>query len=143
MNILLIHPVIQVTAIAVILVTAYLGFQRVRSLHFGAKVEFRRNLHAGLGAAGLLTMLMGLAGGLIMVARVLNKQPLNSLHGQSGMVLLPFMLFGLFTGFYLYLYPPKGKILSVLHGLNNLIVLLLIVFQVFTGIPLVESILNG
>jgi len=143
MNILIIHPLIQLTAIVVICITAYFGFQRVRSLHFGAKVKFKRNLHAALGATGLITILMGLAGGLIMVARVLDKQPLSSLHGKGGMVLLPFILAGIFSGFYLYVYPPRTKALSVIHGLNNLIILVLILFQIITGIPLALTVLAG
>lgn len=133
MNLLVIHPVLQLGAISLAFYVAYLGLQRTRSLHFGATAAFKRNLHASLGAASLLAMLAGLTGGLIMLSRVLGRQPLTSLHGKVGMLLLPFLLFGIFSGFYLYLSPPKNKLLSALHGLNNLIILLLAVFQIWSG----------
>ncbi len=135
MNLLVIHPVVQVIAIFLALYTAYLGLQRTRSLHFGKQARFRRDLHAGLGTVSLVTLLGGMAGGAIMASRFLeDHQPLESLHGKGGLILLPFLLIGLFTGFYLYIAPPKGKILSIIHGVNNLIILGMILFQVFTGI---------
>lgn len=142
MNILLlIHPVAQLAAVALALYVAYLGFQRTRSLHFKAATSFKRDLHAGLGALALLGMLVGIAGGLIMVSRVLDKSPLHSPHGIGGMVLLPFLLFGIFSGFFLYMSPPKGKLLSALHGINNLIILLLAIFQLASGFLFLMSLL--
>ncbi|MHB8809155.1 MAG: hypothetical protein ACYC9M_03985 [Desulfobulbaceae bacterium] len=136
MNILLIHPLLQLGALALAFYAAFLGLQRTRSLHFGATVKFKRNPHAGLGATSLLVLLTGMIGGLVIFSRFRGTPPLESYHGLGGMVLLPFLLFGIFSGMYLYASPPKTKILSALHGINNLLVLLLAVFQMYSGILL-------
>lgn len=133
MNLLLVHPALQLGAIALSFYVAFLGLQRTRSLHLGTATRFKRNLHAGLGAAALVSMLAGIAGGLIMLSRLLGRQPLESLHGKIGMLLLPFILLGLFSGFSLYLTPPKGKLLATLHGFNNMVILLLALFQIWSG----------
>lgn len=136
MILLLIHPILQLGAISLAFYAAYLGLQRASSLHFGAATKFKRNLHAVLGAASLIGMLAGMAGGLIIFSRFHGTPPLESYHGLGGAALLPFLLFGILSGLYLYAYPPKNKILSAIHGINNLIILLMASFQIITGIQL-------
>lgn len=136
MILLIVHPIVQLAAIALAFYAAYLGLQRARSLHFGATTKFKRNLHAGLGATSLIAMLAGMAGGLIIFSRFHGSPPLESYHGLGGVALLPFLIFGIASGLYLYAYPLKNKILSALHGINNLIILLMTLFQIVTGIQL-------
>ncbi len=132
MFLLSIHPAAQITAILLACYAAYLGLQRTQSLHFGKTAKFQRERHVILGAIALLTMLGGLAAGLIIVARFMQN-PEMGLHDDIALLLLPFLLFGLFSGFYLYLNPEKRKIIPAIHALNNLLILLLALVQILTG----------
>jgi hypothetical protein len=145
MILLSVHPLIQLTAVAMAFYAAWLGWRRGRSLHFGREaVEFPRDRHVLVGSLSLMLMLGGIAGGLIMVVRYLGRSMLSSgLHGQAAMVALPFMVFGLFSGFYLYLNPAKRIVLPALHGLNNLLIILFTLLQLITGLRLYLSLLAG
>jgi hypothetical protein len=128
------HPLLQLITIILCLYALYLGCSRIQSLHFGRKNGFKRDRHAIVGTLALGSLMLGMAGGAIIVARYLAKPVLESLHGKGAMVLLPFILFGLFSGFYMYLNPEKRKIFPIIHMVNNIIVLLLLCFQLATGI---------
>ena len=128
-----IHPVAQLFAILVGFYAAYLGYQRVRSLHFGAATRFLREHHVIAGTISLVSMLGGIAAGFIMVSRFLQN-PDMGLHVAVAMMILPLGVFGIFSGFFLYLNPQKRKILPAVHGINNLVILLLALVQIVTGI---------
>jgi uncharacterized membrane protein len=132
MLLLSIHPIAQLAAIAVGVYAAYLGIQRSMSLHFGKATRFQRERHVIAGSIALISMLGGIAAGLIMVSRFMEN-PNMGLHEIIAKVLLPFLVFGIFSGFYLYLNPGKGKTLSAVHAINNLIIVHLAVLQIITG----------
>ena len=143
MNILSIHPLLQLVAIGMAIYAAWLGLHRAKALHFGKLDRFQRDLHVLAGSLALMMMLGGAAGGLIMVSRYLNRPMLGALHGQAAMGMLPFLIFGLFTGFYLYLYPAKRTILPLVHAINNLTLILFALLQVYTGVRFYLSLLAG
>lgn len=145
MILLSVHPLIQLTAITLALYAGWLGSLRALRLHFGrGDREFPRDRHVLTGSLALMLMLGGIAGGLIMVVRHLQKPLLNSgLHGQAAMVVLPCIVFGLFSGFYLYLNPAKRTILPALHGLNNLLLILSALLQIFTGVRFCLALASG
>ena len=132
MLLLSIHPIAQLTAIAVGVYAAYLGIQRTKSLHFGKSTRFLRQRHALAGSIALISMLGGIAAGLIIVSRFMENPNLG-LHGIIAKLLLPLLIFGIFSGFYLYLNPQKGKVLPAIHAINNLIIVHLALLQIITG----------
>ena len=132
MLLLSIHPIAQLTAIAVGVYAAYLGIQRTKSLHFGKSTRFLRQRHALAGSIALISMLGGIAAGLIIVSRFMEN-PNMGLHGIIAKLLLPLLIFGIFSGFYLYLNPQKGKVLPAIHAINNLIIVHLALLQIITG----------
>jgi hypothetical protein len=132
MLLLSIHPIAQLTAIAVGVYAAYLGIQRTQSLHFGKSIRFLRQRHALAGSIALISMLGGIAAGLIIVSRFMEN-PNMGLHGMIAKLLLPLLIFGIFSGFYLYLNPQKGKVLPAIHAINNLIIVHLALLQIITG----------
>ena len=79
MLLLSIHPIAQLTAIAVGVYAAYLGIQRTKSLHFGKSTRFLRQRHALAGSIALISMLGGIAAGLIIVSRFMEN-PNIGLH---------------------------------------------------------------
>ncbi len=93
------HPLGQTAAIVLGFYLAYLGLERVRSLHFGHAIHFKRDRHDLLGALALIFLLFGMAGGLIMVARYLEKPILASMHGKGALVFLPFLMLVCFRAF--------------------------------------------
>ena len=132
MLLLSIHPIAQLTAIAVGVYAAYLGIQRTKSLHFGKSTRFLRERHALAGSIALISMLGGIGAGLFIVSRFMEN-PNMGLHGIIAKLLLPLLIFGIFSGFYLYLNPRKGKVLPAIHAINNLIIVHLAVLQIITG----------
>jgi hypothetical protein len=132
MLLLSIHPIAQLTAIAIGIYAAYLGVQRSMNLRFGKATRFQRERHVLAGSIALISMLGGIAAGLIMVSRFMEN-PNMGLHGIIAKVLLPFIVFGIFSGFFLYLNPGKSKKLSAIHAINNLIIVHLAVLQIITG----------
>ena len=134
MPIISIHPVVQSGAILLVSYAAYLGLSRALNLHFGKPTRFNRQRHVVIGALALVTLLGGIAGGMIVVILFLHKPILTGIHGKGAMLGLPFLLFGLVSGFYLYRKPKPRKLLPALHAINNLLVALFTLLQVYTGI---------
>ena len=131
--ILSIHPAAQLFAILIAFYAVYLGFQRTKSLHFGKSVKFLRKRHVIAGTIALISMLGGIAAGVIMVNRYLLSPDMD-LHEAGAMIILPLGVFGIFSGFFLYLNPRQRKILPAVHGINNFIILVLALAQSVTGI---------
>lgn len=143
MILLVVHPLLQTLALALVIYAARLGWHRTASLHFGRVDKFERDRHVLVGSLALLMMLGGVAGGLIMVSRYLHRPVLGGLHGQLALIFLPFLLFGLFTGFYLYLIPARRKVLPAIHGSNNLLIIFFALLHLYTGIRFYLSLLSG
>ena len=131
--ILSIHPVAQLTAILIGFYAAYLGLQRTQSLHYNRSVRFLRERHVITGVIALISMLGGIAAGVIMVNRYLLS-PDMGLHFANAILILPLGVFGIFSGFFLYLIQGKRTILPAIHGINNFAILALALVQIVTGI---------
>jgi len=65
--VLVIHPIIQFSAVLLTLYVFYLGVQRFRFFHLYQKTVFRWKRHVLLGEIALGTLLGGMMGGVTMV----------------------------------------------------------------------------
>lgn len=133
--ILSLHPFLQGLGILLAFYGAFLGLQRVRSLHFGQKgVVFRRKRHALIGGISLFMLLGGLAGGKIIASLIWQGLVVIERHENLALIILPFLLIGIGTGLYLYFKPGPRKVLPAIHGLNNAVLLILLLVQAYSGI---------
>lgn len=141
---LLLHPIIQLSAILLAYYAGYLGLQRTRSLHFGHRVLFQRKRHAATGAVALVVLMCGYFGGLILASAMPPGHEGGEIHEIVGTILLPLFVIGGTTGYYLYSIPKKNKTLAIIHGLNNLVILILLLVQIFSGWHILkEHVLGG
>ncbi|MBW2604994.1 MAG: DUF4079 family protein [Deltaproteobacteria bacterium] len=130
---LVLHPIIQISAIIITLYVFCLGIQRFRMLHLKHKVKFNWNRHVILGKTVFAAMLAGLFGGVIMAYHYWHGFLITGTHGKTAMIMLPLILFGLISGWYMNREKKKRKILPIVHGLVNLSILLLAFSQIITG----------
>ncbi|MBW2641749.1 MAG: DUF4079 family protein [Deltaproteobacteria bacterium] len=130
---LVIHPIIQLSATLMALYVFYLGFQRFRSLHFKQKVKFNWKRHVFLGKIAMVSWLAGMAGGICVAYLYWHRFLITGTHGKLAIVMLPLILFGLFSGLYMNRVKKKRKLLPFVHGFVNLIVLILSLYQISTG----------
>ncbi len=79
------HPAWQVACTLLGLYVAWLGLKRFRSLHLGQKVAFPRARHALLGKVALVGLLLGMAGGAIMVRWLWHNWLVTGVHGWLGL----------------------------------------------------------
>jgi len=130
---LVIHPVIQLSALLLALYVLYLGVQRFRFLHLKQKALFRRKRHVVLGEIALATLLSGMLGGMAMVYIFWNGFLITGTHGKVALVMAPFIIFGIVSGVYMNVKKKERRIFNLIHGLNNLILMILAVIQVVSG----------
>lgn len=130
---LIIHPILQFSAILPALYVFYLGFQRFRMLHLKQKAKFNWKRHVFLGKIVLITWLLGMLGGLSMAYYTWHGFLVTGTHGRVAFIMLPLILFGLFSGLYMNKKKKKRKILPFIHGTANLILLILALYQISTG----------
>jgi len=129
------HPFFQGLSILLAFYAAFLGLQRVRSLHFRQQgVLFRRKRHALVGAIALFMLLGGLGGGKIIAHFIWQGLVVIERHETMALILLPFLLIGIATGLFLYFSPGQRKVLPAVHGINNAILLILLLVQAYSGI---------
>ena len=121
---LVIHPIIQLSAIMLTLYVFYLGVQRFRSLHLRQKTLFRWNRHVLLG---------GMMGGITMIYLYLHGFLITGVHGKVALVMTTFIIFGGTTGLYMDRNKKKRTALPLIHGLSNLVLLILALTQIVTG----------
>lgn len=140
---LVIHPIIQLSAVMLTLYVFYLGVQRFRSLHLRQKTLFRWNRHVLLGKIALLALLGGMMGGITMVYLYFHGFLITGVHGKVAFVMTPFIVFGGMTGLYMDRNKKKRTALPLIHGLNNLVVLILALAQVVIGWRLYMLLISG
>ena len=129
------HPFFQGLSILLAFYAAFIGLQRVQSLHFGRQgVTFNRKRHALIGGIALFMLLGGLAGGKIIAHLVWQELVVIRLHGTIALTILPFLLIGIATGLYLYFKPGQRRVLPAVHAINNAILLILLLVQAYSGI---------
>ena len=130
---LVIHPIIQLSAVVLTLYVFCLGVQRFRSLHLHQKTLFRWKRHVLLGKIALLALLGGMMGGITMVYLYLHGFLITGIHGKVALVMTTFIIFGGTTGLYMDRNKKKRTALPLIHGLSNLVLLILALTQVVTG----------
>ena len=132
-GLLVIHPIIQSSAILIALYVFYLGVERIRSLHLHQKRAFRWKRHVVWGEIALVALLAGVLGGMIVVKLYWHGFLITGTHGKVALVMVPFIIFGLVSGLYMNRNRKERGALPLVHGLNNLIVLVLALAQVLSG----------
>jgi nitric oxide reductase large subunit len=130
---LVIHPVIQLSAIVSTVYVFYLGVQRFRSLHLKQKTLFRWKRHVVLGEIALGALLAGVLAGMTVVYVYWHGFLMTETHGKVALVMVPFILFGLFSGLYMNRKRRHRRLLPLVHGLNNLILLIFALTQLVSG----------
>jgi nitric oxide reductase large subunit len=130
---LVIHPIIQLSAVVLTLYVFCLGVQRFRSLHLHQKTLFRWKRHVLLGKIALLALLGGMMGGMTMVYFYLHGFLITGVHGKVAFVMTIFIIFGGTSGLYMDRNKKKRTALPLIHGLSNLVLLILALTQVVTG----------
>ena len=130
---LVIHPIIQFSAVMLTLYVFSLGVHRFRSLHFHQKTLFRWKRHVLLGKIALLALFSGMMGGMTMVYFHWHGFFITGFHGRVALVMTPFIIFGAATGLYMNHNKKKRTALPMIHGLGNLVLLIFALTQVITG----------
>jgi len=130
---LVIHPIIQLSAIVLTLYVFYLGVQRFRSVHLHQKTLFRWKRHVLLGKIAMSALLGGMMGGMTMVYLYFHGFLITGIHGKTALVMAVFIILGGASGLYMNHNKKKRTALPVIHGLNNFILLIFALTQVITG----------
>ena len=140
---LYIHPVLQLTALVLALYALALAWPRFVSLHLGRKKLFNRRRHVLVGQASLILMLLGMAGGALMVRLYWRRWFATGEHAWVALIMLPLLLWGLGSGLYLAGSPRPRRWLPALHGLGNLVLLGLGLWQIHEGAEVIEHFVRG
>ena len=130
---LVIHPIIQLSAIVLTLYVFYLGVNRFRSLHLHRKTLFRWKRHVLLGKIVMLALLGGMIGGIAMMYLYRHGFLITGTHGKVALVMAIFIIFGSASGLYMNRNKKKRTALPMIHGLSNFILLIFALTQVVTG----------
>jgi hypothetical protein len=130
---LVIHPIIQFSAILLTLYLFYLGVQRFRSFHLHQKRLFRWKRHVLLGKIAMLALLGGMMGGMTMVYLYWHGFLITGFHGRVALTMIPFIIFGTASGLYMNHNKKKRTALPMIHGLSNFVLLILALTQAVTG----------
>jgi nitric oxide reductase large subunit len=141
--VLVIHPIIQLSALLLALYVFYLGIQRFRFFHLHQKAVFRWKRHVALGEIALGVLLAGMLGGLAMVYVYWHGFLITGIHGKVALVMVPFIIFGLVSGLYMNHKKRKRRILPFVHGLNNLVVLIMAIGQIISGLWVYRAFVLG
>jgi nitric oxide reductase large subunit len=141
--VLVIHPIIQLSALLLALYVFYLGIQRFQFFHLHQKAVFRWKRHVALGEIALGVLLAGMLGGLAMVYVYWHGFLITGIHGKFALVMVPFIIFGLVSGLYMNHKKRKRRILPFVHGLNNLVVLIMAIGQIISGLWVYRAFVLG
>jgi hypothetical protein len=131
---LLLHPIIQLSAIVLSCYVFYLGFQRFRIVYLKQQAHFQWKKHVNLGRLAFCILLIGMAGGITMVRIYWHRFFMTGVHGKVALVMIPLILFGFSSGFYMNAVKKKRTILPIIHGINNFCTLILALSQIVTGL---------
>jgi hypothetical protein len=130
---LVIHPIIQFSAILLTLYIFYLGVQRFRAFHLHQKTLFKWKRHVLLGKIAMSALLGGMMGGMTMVYLYWQGFLITGFHGRVALIMTPFIIFGTASGLYMNHNKKKRMALPMIHGLSNLVLLILALTQAVTG----------
>ncbi len=130
---LLIHPLMQLTATFLVLVVLQQGVQRFRFQHLKQKAAFAWKWHVYLGSCVIAIWSAGFVGGLMLVRNYWYAVFITGVHGKVGVAMLPFMLVAIVSGWTMHRMKRRRKVLPLIHGANNLVLVLLALFQLYSG----------
>lgn len=128
-----IHPIWQASATIVAVYAFFLGFSRFRASHLKHKTKFNWKRHVRFGTVALTAWLIGMAGGLAMVALNFPTIFITGTHAKVGAAMGVLVVIGLSSGVYMNKFKKKRRLLPLIHGVNNFILLLLAFSQAWTG----------
>lgn len=143
MFVLIIHPIVQFSALILTCYVFYLGYQRFSSVYLKQNVPFLWKRHVSLGVVALVTFLAGMAGGILMVYIYWRSYLITGLHATVAIVVFPLIVFGLVSGIFMNAKKKKRKWLPILHGANNTLVLILALVQAVTGWNILRNYVLG
>jgi hypothetical protein len=141
--VLVIHPIVQLSALLLALYVLYLGIQRFRFLHLHHEIVFHWRQHVALGEIALGVLLAGMVGGIAIVYIFWHGLFMTGIHGKVALVMAPFIIFGLISGLYMNHKKRKRRILPFVHGLNNLVVLIMAISQIISGLWVYRNFVLG
>lgn len=136
------HPVWQVVFTLLGLYVAWLGLKRLAALHLGRNTSFPRSRHILLGKITLVALILGAAGGAIMVRWLWQGWLVTGVHGWLGMVVIGLALIGLASGLVLERRPRTRRALPLVHGLTNLSLLALCLVNFYFGDHILDALGN-
>ena len=134
-----IHPAWQVIFTLLGLYVAWLGLQRMRSLHWGQKAAFARSRHILLGKTVLAGVILGAVGGAVLARWMWLGWLITGAHAWLGVAVVVLALGGLGLGLYLERHPGGRKDLALVHGVVNLLVIALCLAQFYVGDQLLDA----
>lgn len=138
-DLIIFHPAWQVALTLLGLYVAWLGIKRLRSLHLGRTVSFPRARHVLLGKITLVGLILGAAGGAIMVRWMWKAWLITGAHAWLGLVVAIMALVGLATGLVLERRPRPRQAMPLLHGLVNLTLLALCLVNFYFGDHILDA----
>jgi hypothetical protein len=140
---LLIHPLMQLMATALVLVVMHHGIQRFRFQHLKQKAAFPWKRHVYLGTCVIAIWSAGFMGGLMVVRNYWYAVFITGVHGKVGAAMLPFMLIGIVSGWIMHSRKRRRRILPLIHGVNNLVLVLLALLQLYSGWQVLNAFVWG
>jgi heme/copper-type cytochrome/quinol oxidase subunit 4 len=140
---LLIHPLMQLTATVLALAVLQQGIQRFRFQHLKRKATFKWKRHVYLGTSVAAIWTAGLLGGLMVVRNYWYTVFITGVHGKVGVTMLPFVLIGVVSGWFMHLRKRRRSMLPLVHALNNLVLVFLALFQLLSGWQVLNTFVWG
>ncbi len=138
-SIILIHPILQVTAAAILFYVAYLGWQRYKSKqdkYRDQNIIFKWNTHVRMGILFFVLLFIGAAAGLLTYKYILERSFFDSgPHAYLGMAILFIFALGVGMGYRLSNGGGPDS-LPKIHMMVNFFGVILILLQIFLGISL-------
>ena len=137
MNILALHPVLQICTVVTVCWVFALGVKRFLQLHMKKNVVFPWRRHVFWGKTALILVVLGYLSGSAVVYTTFRVFGFTGMHHAVAEILAPLLVFGFGTGLYMDSRKKKRRVMNLLHGATNLCVLLLFAVQIFSGFRLV------
>jgi len=139
----IIHPIIQLSAIMIVMTVIYSGSKRFKSRHLKINSRFKWKSHVFWGSICLPLLLCGIIAGIFTVKIMWEKIFITGLHGGIGLVLLPVILFSITTGFFMNKNKINSNKTALSHALSGLLITSLVLIQMVTGILVLKEFVLG
>jgi len=130
---LILHPLVQITATLPALYVLWLGLGRFRQRHLQHKVAFKWQFHVKWGFVALSLWLLGTLIGLAMTKVYWHGTFMTGSHGNRVFVIVPLLLFGLFSGWYMNRQKKQRIVLPLVHAVANIVLILFVLLQALSG----------